>query len=88
MNNKFCPDWISVPGDTILDILMERNISIDEFAKSMQMSNLEVNDLILGNIKIKNKIANKLSNVLGACPKFWLTREKQYRSGFLNRLIK
>jgi len=88
MNTKFLPDWISVPGDTIMDILMERNISFVEFSKLMEMSYLDVNNLIIGKTKINRKIADKLSKVLGASSKFWLNREKHYRDGWLNRLLK
>ena len=37
-NNAFQPDWVSPPGDTIADVLEERNLPPDEFARRIGRS--------------------------------------------------
>lgn len=77
--NDFNPNWVSKPGATIKDILLKRNISIEDFALKMEMSTLDVKKLINANIKITNKIAKKLNSVLGPSVEFWINRERFYK---------
>lgn len=79
-NRGFRPDWISVPGDTIADILKERNIAFHEFASQIGWSVKDVTNLILGIIEITPETAQKLQSALGASVEFWLARERQYRN--------
>ncbi len=76
---SFKPNWVSPPGDTIKDILIEKNISIEELSKYLLFDLEFCNKLIRGENKINKDIAEKLSKYLGASKKFWLNREKQYR---------
>ncbi len=78
-NDDFRPDWISAPGDTIADILGERNLSRDEFAQQMGHTPEYVIDLLQGREMITIEIARKLEVVLGASAAFWMIRESQYR---------
>lgn len=84
MNNtmSFEPNWVSPPGDTIKDILDDQNISIPYFASQMGSSIEVIQDLIVGQKIINQKIASKLEANLGVPEEFWLTREKQYRYHF------
>ncbi|QOG03478.1 ImmA/IrrE family metallo-endopeptidase [Flavobacterium sp. MDT1-60] len=84
MNNimSFEPNWVSPPGDTIRDILDEQNITISNFASQMGSSIEIINELIIGDKSINQKIASKLEAYLGVPEEFWLTREKQYRFHF------
>jgi len=75
----FKPMWASPPGDTIMDIMLQRNISISEFSINMEMSLKFTRDLLTGIIPIDDLIAFKLSTVLGATPEFWVNRDVQYR---------
>ena len=47
-SNQFQPDWASSPGETILDILREREFSDMDFADLMSLTPVEANDLLLG----------------------------------------
>lgn len=78
--SSFNPNWASKPGDTILDILHERNISLAEFALLMNSNENEIKALINADIKINKKIAEQLHNIFGASVEFWIRREKQYRN--------
>ena len=76
---EICPDWASPPGDTISDLLEEKDWGIDQLADLLQLSLEDTNELISGNILITEEIAHKLDQVLGGGAKFWLNREYQYR---------
>lgn len=82
-NDTFQPNWFSIPGDTINDLLKERRISVETFADKIGMTVLFVKSLINGNEDITTDVANKLSNVLGASVDFWLRREFQYREDLI-----
>jgi HTH-type transcriptional regulator / antitoxin HigA len=76
--NEFQPNWASAPGDTIADILRERNISIGEFAQKIDYKLEDVKDLIQGRTTITLSIARRLEEVLGASVEFWMVRDLNY----------
>lgn len=78
--NKFAPDWKSPPGDTILDLLSERNWSQSELSKCLKCTPEYLSQLIRGKVPIDEEMAIKLENTLGGTAKFWLNRESQYRT--------
>lgn len=78
-NIDFQPNWASSPGDTILDILRERNLTEEEFASRIDYKIEDVKDLIQGRIAITLGTARQLEQVLGASVEFWMTRDYQYR---------
>ncbi len=77
--NEFLPNWASAPGDTITDILRERNITEVEFAQKIGYSSQDVTNLLQGRATITLAIARKLEHVLGASVEFWMSRDFQYR---------
>jgi HTH-type transcriptional regulator / antitoxin HigA len=77
--HEFHPDWASAPGNTIADILAERDISEAEFAKSMGNTPEQARELIEGRATITIAIARRLEQVLGASVEFWMSRDFQYR---------
>jgi len=82
MTNKmknFSPDWISPPGDTISDILEDRDWTQEVFAKRMGNSTKHISHLITGKAPITQETALKLERVIGGTANFWLNREVQYR---------
>lgn len=82
---KFTPDWISPPGDTILDLLEERDWTQIEFAGRMGYTTKHISQLIKGKASINQETAMKLERVIGSTARFWLNREIQYREN-LHRL--
>ena len=76
----FNPDWISPPGDTMVDILAERQISTSDFARQMGQSPRHAQQLLQGQLEITPELAQQLEAVLGAPASFWATRESQYRN--------
>lgn len=75
----FAPDWVSPPGDTILDLLDERDWTQQQLADRLGYSLKHVNQLIKAKVPLTEDAAIRLQNVLGASVGFWLTREAQYR---------
>lgn len=76
---EFAPDWISAPGDTITDILEERNLSKSQFAKDINQTIGQVNELLEGRLLLTQEVAVDLARVLGSSASFWMRREEQYR---------
>ena len=84
MSKSFQPDWISPPGNTIIDILGERQIPIDTFAERMNFSVTQANNLLIGLGSITLDVAEQLADFLGASKEFWIRREHQYRDSVIN----
>jgi HTH-type transcriptional regulator/antitoxin HigA len=75
----FNPNWLSPPGDTIQDILDEKEWSLDTFSIKMGFTHQQASQLIDGILKINPSHALRLSVVVGSSQDFWLNREAQYR---------
>jgi len=83
--SDFHPNWVSAPGDTIADILEERNISQLEFAQQIGLTLEEAEELLKGHTTITIELARQLEGVLDGSAAFWVNRESQYRDD-LSRL--
>lgn len=79
INNRFSPDWVSPPGDTILDLIEEREWTQNELADRLGYSTKHVSQLINGKVPLTEDAAIKLHTVLGSSVGFWLKREAIYR---------
>lgn len=77
--STFAPDWVSPPGDTILDLLEERGWKQTELATRTGYTTKHISLLINGKAPITDDTAIKLERVVGGTARFWLTREVQYR---------
>ncbi|WP_375467641.1 helix-turn-helix domain-containing protein [uncultured Nostoc sp.] len=77
----FTPDWVSPPGDTIADILEERDWTQVQLAERLGYTTKYISQLINGKAPINEETALKLERVLGSTTAFWLNREAQYRAG-------
>lgn len=78
-SRDFNPNWVSAPGDTIRDILMERNILLLDFAALMKQSLEQIENILDGNAPITITTARRLSAVLGASVSFWMSRDFNYQ---------
>ena len=76
---KIQPDWISSPGDTISDLMEERDWNQVELAKRLGFSTKHLNQLIKGKASLSEDTALRLERVLGSTARFWLNREAIYR---------
>ncbi len=76
---NFAPDWASTPGDTILDLMEERDWNQVELANRLGFSTKHLNQLIKGKVTLTYDTAQKLERVLGSTVSFWMNRESKYR---------
>jgi HTH-type transcriptional regulator/antitoxin HigA len=76
----FTPDWISPPGDTIADLIGERDWTQPQLAERLGCTTKHISQLINGKVPISEQTALKLERVLGSTTAFWLSREAHYRS--------
>lgn len=77
--NNFNPNWASPPGDTIKEILEEREWCEYWFAIAMGYDKKFMEDLYKGVTPLTLEIANKLEKILGSSTEFWLKREEHFR---------
>lgn len=73
------PRWASAPGATILKLLRARNLTTDDLAEALQVSDPFARRLLSGEALITSEIAAGISNLLGSTPDFWRSREAQFR---------
>lgn len=78
--HPFAPDWVSPPGETITDLLEERDWTQTQLAAQLGYSEVQVCQLINGEIAITTETAHKLVEVFGSTVDFWLKLEAIYRS--------
>ena len=76
---EFQPDWISSPGDTIFDLMEERDWNQVELARRLGFTTKHLNQLIKGKATLSEDAALRLERVLGSTARFWLNREAIYR---------
>lgn len=77
--NTFRPNWASAPGDTIADVLEEKQLSLAAFSKHIGCSIDETEDLLAGRIAMSLGLARKLHAEIGATVEFWMSRDFHYR---------
>jgi HTH-type transcriptional regulator/antitoxin HigA len=77
---SFTPDWVSPPGETIADLLEERDWTQVQLAERLGYTTKHISLLINGKASITEETALKLERVLGSTTAFWLNREAQYRA--------
>jgi addiction module HigA family antidote len=75
----FQPDYAVPPGETIADMLDERDMTQAELARRLGVSGKHANQVINGVAAISPDLALGLEKVLGAPATFWLTREALYQ---------
>lgn len=78
-NYEFNPDWVSPPGDTIEDLLEERDMTLETLSELLELKVYDVYKLIKGNIIITDELASKLAKAFNMSKTFWINREQQYR---------
>jgi addiction module HigA family antidote len=78
-NIKIEREFLTTPGDTILETIEFLKMSQAELAERIGKTPAKVNDLISGKAPITVNTAMQLEKVLGIDMQFWLNREMQYR---------
>ncbi len=78
-NLKFQAGIAVPPGDTLKEILDDRNITQKELALRLGVTAKHVNKIINGTASISPEIALKLESVLGITARFWNNLEMKYQ---------
>ena len=76
----FAPDWVSPPGETILDMAEERGWAQTELAQRLGFTEKHTSQLINGKVPLSLDAAQRLERVVGGTVEFWLTREANYQN--------
>ena len=79
----FEPNWVVTPGEIISERLEDRNWTQVEFASRLNVSEKHVSQLVNAHVQINASLAQKLSNVLGSSPGYWLKLEALYQADIL-----
>lgn len=78
MEERSTSDWFSKPGDSIRTVMQRRGVDPHNLASLFEDGMARVRALLDGSASIHEEDAVKLSTVLGANPKFWLTRQENF----------
>lgn len=73
MSNSDEPDFLSSPGDTILEHLKI------ELSRALALEDGKIDDLLKGKMPIDDKLAYLLEKRFGIAAEFWIRREHLYR---------
>lgn len=79
LQNEYHPDYVSSPGETLLETLETIGMSQAELAKRMGRPVKTINEIIQKKAAITAETALQLEQVLHIPASFWLKREQQYR---------
>ncbi|MGB3295098.1 MAG: HigA family addiction module antitoxin [Phormidesmis sp.] len=81
--NEVLPDYVSTPGETLLEALEERGMSSAELAERTGRPNTTIDKIIKGKAALTSETALQLERVLGIPAQFWNNREQQYREALI-----
>lgn len=73
------PDYVSPPGDTLIETLEALNMTQVELAERMGRPKKTINEIIQGKTAITAETALQLERVVGVPADFWLRLEQNYR---------
>jgi addiction module HigA family antidote len=76
---RYRPRTVSPPGETLADLLEERQLTQKDLARRMDRPTKTINEIIKGKTAIVSDTALQLERVLGTPAEFWLQREARYR---------
>jgi len=84
--NEYNPDYISPPGETILESMKHHKLSREEFGNKIGMKGVLLDNLLTGKHPIDLTLAEKLEEVLGADAQFWINRQKIYYEAMMEKI--
>src|SRR5689334_13346007 len=80
VDSSYIPSTVTPPGETLAELLEERNIRQSELAVRMDVTSKFIVDLISGKASISPTIALSLERTLDVPADFWLTRDAHYQA--------
>jgi len=79
LENQYQPDYVSPPGETLLETLEALGMSQAGLTERTGKSLKTINEIIKGKAPITPETALQLERVLGVPARFWNARERQYQ---------
>jgi addiction module HigA family antidote len=79
IQNQYNPDYVSPPGETLLETLEVLRMSQAELAGRTGKALKTINEIVKGKAPITPETALQLERVLGVPARFWNNRERRYR---------
>lgn len=76
---SFEPDWVSAPGETIVELLNQSGLSVSDLALKLSQSENFIQALLGGSASLSHDVALALEHSIGGSAQFWMNREVQYR---------
>jgi HTH-type transcriptional regulator/antitoxin HigA len=76
---SFQPDWFSKPGDTLLTLMEQHELTSERLARKLGCSNAVVRGLLTGAVAVDANLAFALSKNVGGTPQFWEARQEKYQ---------
>lgn len=77
--NEYRPDSVSLPGETLQEVLDERQMTQADLAERMGRPKKTINELVQGKASITPETSLQLERVLGVPAGFWNNLERNYR---------
>ncbi len=77
--NAYLPDRVSPPGETLQEVLADREMSQAELAERTGRPKKTINEIVQGKAGISPKTALQFERVLGIPASFWNNLERNYR---------
>jgi HTH-type transcriptional regulator/antitoxin HigA len=75
---SFQPDWFSKPGDTLLSLMEQRELTTEALARKLGCERSVVEGILSGAVAVDEKLAGGLSKHVGGTPSFWRARQTKY----------
>lgn len=83
-NSEFEPNWFSRPGDTLLTLMEQRELTSDDVAKKIGCNVATIQGILLGSVAIDDNIAKGFSDIVGGTTRFWMERQRRYAISLAN----
>lgn len=80
LTNQYDPERVSPPGETLAEILEERQMTQAQFADRAGRTAKFVNEVIKGKASITPTVAIEFQRVLGIPSSFWNNRQRHYEA--------
>lgn len=79
-SQKIHIELMSPPGDTILETMEIKGVSMNKLAKTLELDDSEMAALLRGEIAIDPVLASRLATILHIPETFWMNREAEYKT--------
>jgi addiction module HigA family antidote len=79
IQNRYNPDYVYPPGDTLLEVLEDRGMTQAELAERTGRPKKTINEIIKGKAAITPETALQLERVFNIPASFWNNHERHYR---------